>query len=620
MQTNQLYLFLIVFIPLLTALLNTFVFNKRSIAFVCGLATLGVFSAFVCALKLYFSHLLNNSFPITLNLFSWIYLPDIQGQSLKIPFALVVDKLSILFLLVTTGIGTLIHMYSGQYMSAEKKPYRFFVYMNLFIVSMVVLVLGSNMLVTFLGWEGVGVCSYLLIGYWFEDNNNSLAAIKAFVMNRIGDVGFLLAMFLCLKFFGTLDYAVLQQNLLHANASNLVITLIGFGILVAVTGKSAQIPLYTWLPDAMAGPTPVSALIHAATMVTAGIYLLNRLSYLLILSPAVMHTIAIVGAVTAFFAATIATAQTDIKKILAYSTCSQLGYMVLACGVGAFDYGVAHVITHAFFKACLFLGAGSVIYALHHEQDIRNMGGLFKKMPITSVTFLISVFAIIGLPPFSGFFTKDAILASAWGGPYGHPILWVIGACTAALTAFYMLRLTVLVFFGKCRAHDPAHIVETNLIMTIPLIILAFLSAFGGVVLKLFPVIHVPHLVERNLMIASVVIVLLSALCSILIYRKGISGGDTLAKNLGAFYRLVYHKWKVDELYHACIVTPLGYLGRVSYNIVDRRVVEGVVNGVPKTFYFATSIGSDIQSGNVRSSLKFMFLGVLILLLVLTFY
>lgn len=619
MQTNQIYLILMISFPLITALLNAFILKKCSIRIICTVSTLGVFAAFLCALNLYLFGTANNTLPIAINLFSWISLSDPQ-YTLNIPFAFVVDKLSILFLLVTTGIGFLIHMYSGQYMSSEKKPYRFFVYMNLFIVSMVILLLGSNMLVTFLGWEGVGVCSYLLIGYWFEDKNNALAAIKAFVMNRIGDVGFLLAMFLCLKFFGTLDYSILQQNAINTNVSNLVITFIGFGILLAVAGKSAQIPLYTWLPDAMAGPTPVSALIHAATMVTAGIYLLNRVSYLLVLSPVVMHTIAIIGAATAFFAATIALAQNDIKKILAYSTCSQLGYMVLACGVGAFDYGVAHVITHAFFKACLFLGAGSVIYALHHEQDIRHMGGIFKKMPITSITFLISVFAIIGLPPFSGFFTKDAILASAWAGQYGHPILWGIGALTAGLTAFYMLRLTVLVFFGRCRAHDSKHISENNLVMTIPLMVLAFLSAFGGVVLKLFATIHLSHSVERNLMIGSLIFVVLGVLVAIFIYRKGIHGADKVTKSFGSLYRLIAHKWKIDELYQAVVVVPLACFGRVFYEIIDRRIVENIVNGVPKTFYFGTSVISDIQSGNVRSYLKLMFLGVLILFLILTFY
>lgn len=419
-----LYLALIVFIPLIAALLNAFVFRLAGIKWVCTVATLAVFVPFIFSVLLF----LNNQV-VTLNLFPFITVPGLAEGSFIVPFSLSVDRLSSIFLLIITGVGFLIHMYSGEYMKAEEKPYRFFVYLNLFIFSMLLLVLGSNMFVTFIGWEGVGVCSYLLIGYWYEDVSNSMAAIKAFIFNRVGDVGFLIAMFLSYSIFHSIQYTEIANFIATAPQDffvdhSLSITLIGLCLLLGVSGKSAQIPLYTWLPDAMAGPTPVSALIHAATMVTAGIYLMNRTSFILVHSSVVMYSIAIIGAATALLSATIGLAQNDIKKVLAYSTCSQLGYMVLACGVGAFQYGVAHVVTHAFFKACLFLGAGSVIHAMHHEQDIRKMGGLFKKMPITSMTFVIATLAIIGFPGFSGFFSKDAILASAWSGPYGHPILY----------------------------------------------------------------------------------------------------------------------------------------------------------------------------------------------------
>ena len=448
-------------------------------------------------------------------------------------------------------------------------------------------------------------------------------------------------MFLCFRLFGTLDYSSISQVVAQSTQSFILtnsttFTLIGLSLLLGVCGKSAQIPLYTWLPDAMAGPTPVSALIHAATMVTAGIYLMTRTCDLLVLSPIVMHTIAIIGAATALLSATIGLAQTDIKKVLAYSTCSQLGYMVLACGVGAFQYGVAHVMTHAFFKACLFLGAGSVIHAMHHEQDIRKMGGLIKKMPITSVTFILATLAIIGFPGFSGFFSKDAILLNAWTGPFGHPIFWVVGVITAALTSFYMLRLTVLVFFGKCRAEHPEHIHETNLVITIPLMILAVCSVIGGLVAVpefltgsediitrfLHPVIapsmvylskvdivahHVSVPFEVALMASSVLVVFISAIFAIYIYKDGLRIGEKIALKFGELYKLVYDKWRVDELYHKILVNPLAHFSSMLYRVFDRLFIEGLVNGIPKSFYFSTTVISDTQSGIVRSYLKLMF-------------
>jgi len=644
-MSNVTLLLLIVFVPFAAALINGFVLRKARIGIVCAVATLAVFFSFICSVLLFVSNSVVN-----VNVFNLISISSFNHDTFVVPFAFTVDRLSSLFLLVITGVGSLIHLYSGEYMSHEKRPYRFFVYLNLFIFSMLLLVLGSNMFVTFIGWEGVGVCSYLLIGYWFEDVANSMAAIKAFLFNRIGDAGFLIAMFLSYSLFRSIQYSEIANTLGHLppqffseNATSIM--LIGFGLLLGVAGKSAQIPLYTWLPDAMAGPTPVSALIHAATMVTAGIYLMNRTSFILVQSHVVMASIAIIGAATALLAATIGLAQNDIKKVLAYSTCSQLGYMVLACGVGAFQYGVSHVITHAFFKACLFLGAGSVIHALHHEQDIRKMGGLYKKMPITTLTFVIATLAIIGFPGFSGFFSKDAILSAAWSGPYGHPALWAVGFVTAGLTAFYMLRLTWLVFFGECRAEHPTHIHETNFVITLPLLVLAILSALGGVIVIpevftghenfitqfLHPVLeqaqavmasvpraeHNNAAVEWYLMAASTTLVIVSALCAIFIYRKGPEGGRKFANAFGQLYLLVRDKWRVDELYAAVIVRPLSRIADFLYSFVDRFFIEGIVNGTPGVLYAGTGITSNSQTGMTRSYLKFIFIGILLFAFVL---
>lgn len=630
----------LVFFPLVGALLNAFVLRSARAGLVCSVATLAVALSAVCAWVLFF-HL--NGQPVVVNLFPWISLTTAMGMPFEVPFGLSLDNLSIIFLLVITNIGSLIHLYSGEYMHHEDKPYRFFVYLNLFIVSMLLLVLGSNMLVTFIGWEGVGACSYLLIGYWHKENANSLAAIKAFLYNRVGDAGFLIAMFLCYGLFHTLDYSEImrvlsQAHLSFASENATTLMLIGLSLLLAVAGKSAQIPLFPWLADAMAGPTPVSALIHAATMVTAGIYLMTRTSFLLVQSAPVMHTIAIIGAATAFVAATIGLAQNDIKKVLAYSTCSQLGYMVLACGVGAFSFGVAHVVTHAFFKACLFLGAGSVIHALHHEQDIRKMGGLIKRMPITGATFVLATLAIIGFPGFSGFFTKDAILGAAWEGPFGHPALWAVGFVTAGLTAFYMVRLTWLVFFGASR-HEYHHPVrENNLVITLPLMILAGLSVVGGVIALpesltghpalivsyLSPVLDhtqqflntayvhetaVEHVSEAVLLWSAVGLVVCSALLAIVVYRKGPAGGQRLASYFGPLYRLVRDKWRVDELVKAACIRPLSWFARVLYVAVHRHVIEDISNGVPAVLYAATTVASDAQMGLVRNYVKLFFIG-----------
>ncbi len=512
-------LLLIPLLPLIGFLVNGawYLSSKRSGKKVSSkqsgvIATLAMVISFFVAVYYYlqFSNLGSESQKlIDQNLFTWINL-----GAFHLDFALRLDSLSLLFTMVITGVGSLIHLYSIGYMSEDASPAKYFAYLNLFCFMMLNLVLGSSMPHVFLGWEGVGLASYLLIGYWNKDTQKVLAGQKAFVMNRIGDLGFLIAMFVAYKYVGSLDLVDIQK----ATMSPYVVSVFCGLVFFACTGKSAQIPLFTWLPDAMAGPTPVSALIHAATMVTSGIYLLNRISPLLIQAPDVLSVIAMVGVTTAFISAIIACAQKDIKKILAYSTVSQLGFMFLACGVGAFDAGVFHVMTHAFFKALMFLGAGSVIHALHEEQNIFKMGGLSKKLPITTITFVMGWAAILGLPPFSGFFSKDEIIIESLNSAHGSEVLFIMALLSALLTAFYMTRLLVLVFFSPSRmdSKTEAHVHESPLVMTIPLMVLAILSLIGGYW----------HHAEGNhenaqaIMIASVVVALISAGFSFYRYRK----------------------------------------------------------------------------------------------------
>lgn len=645
---------LIVLLPLLGAVVNGFFLRKASLNSVAAVGTLAIAIPFVLALMLVTGPIAAQpELAIRLNLFDWISIKLGNGEVFRIPFEFAVDRLSGTLLLIITGIGSLIHLYSRGYMDHEKGVYRFYAYLNLFVFSMLCLVLGANMLVTFLGWEGVGVCSYLLIGYWYDTESNAAAGMKAFVANRVGDLGFLIAMFLSVSLFGSLDYATLQSSVEGLSPEwftehQFQITLIGLCMLLGVTGKSAQLPLYVWLPDAMAGPTPVSALIHAATMVTAGVYLMTRMSFLLVWSPTAMAAIAIVGAATALFAATIGLVQTDIKKVLAYSTVSQLGFMVLGCGVGAFQYGVAHLMTHAFFKALLFLGAGSVIHAMHHEQDLSKMGGLIKKMPITGWTFVIGTLAIIGFPGFSGFFSKDEILYYAWSGPFGNPGLWVVGALAAVCTSFYMVRLTVLVFFGPSRVPEETakHLHESKWFMTLPLAVLSVFAVIAGYVSLphgiahilgfegdnlitqwLYPVLspakatmaqlmgesHGSAALEWSLMGASVAGMVLASVFAMSLYRNGPEGGRSLARSFGGLYRLVLDKWRIDELYGLVIYRPLARLGDFFFAFGDRAVIEGFINDGPRGLYLVTSVLSDVQAGLVRNYLKVIFVGVLAL-------
>jgi len=560
-------------------------------------------------------------------LFDWI-----SAGSLKIPLSFLIDPLSSIMLLIITGVGFLIHIYSMGYMHDDAGFGKFFSYLNLFIFFMLLLVLGSNYIVMFIGWEGVGLCSYLLIGFWYTNSSYASAAKKAFVMNRIGDLGFLLGVFLIFTTFGSIEFSKIFPQAAKMLPGDGTITLITLLLFIGACGKSAQLPLFTWLPDAMAGPTPVSALIHAATMVTAGIYMIARSNVLFDLAPVVQHLIAIVGLATALIGALIAMTQTDIKKVLAYSTVSQLGYMFLGLGVGAYDGGFFHVITHAFFKALLFLGAGSVIHAMHHEQDMRHMGGLRKKLPITFITMLIGTLAIAGLPPFSGFFSKDEILAHV----YEHDkIMWVIGVFTAFLTAFYMFRMLFLTFFGTYRGthHAEEKIHESPKSMTIPLIVLAVLSAVGGFIgipevlgghhwlsQWLSPVImHHPeagdHSTEFMLMGITIVGVLISIGIAYSRYVKQNHVPVAAEAKRPVLASISYNKFYIDELYDAIIRKPLDALSTFFYKIVDTKIVDGIVNGLGLGTSEASKGLRLLQSGNVGFYIFMMVVGIISLLL-----
>jgi NADH-quinone oxidoreductase subunit L len=556
------------------------------------------------------------------------YFNFISVGTLKIPFAFQVDQLSAIFLLIITGVGFLIHVYSASYMHEEKTEHygRYFSFLNLFVFSMLLLVMAANYVIMFIGWEGVGLCSYLLIGYWFKNDEFNKAANKAFIMNRIGDLGFLIAIFWIISKVGNVNYGDVFLFADQNKFSTTDITGITLLLFLGATGKSAQIPLYTWLPDAMAGPTPVSALIHAATMVTAGIYMIARSNVLYSLSHFTMNMVAIVGLATALLAATIALKQNDIKKILAYSTVSQLGFMFLALGTGAYAAAVFHVMTHAFFKALLFLGSGSVIHALGGEQDIRRMGGLNNKLKITWWTFLIGCIAIAGIPPFSGFFSKDAILLSAFEN---NKVLYAIALFTAMLTAFYMFRLLVITFTGKFRGtkEQEDHLHESPATMTIPLIILAVLSIIGGFVgipdalmnggdkitQFLSPVIPiktsetVSHSTEYSLMALSTVLVVAVSIFAWFRFRNC---SFPLSKGLG---KVLENKWYVDELYDKVIVNPLHKLGGFLNSFIEKVLIDGIVNGVGRAVNYSSRQLRLLQSGQVGSYVLLMVVSMLVI-------
>ena len=566
------------------------------------------------------------------------YFNFINIESLKIGFDLQLDQLSSIFLLIITGVGFLIHVYSTSYMHEELPAAfaKYFAYLNLFIFSMLLLVMGANYVIMFIGWEGVGLCSYLLIGYWFKNTNYNNAARKAFIMNRIGDLGFLLAVFWLITKMGTVDFHEVFANVSKLSVKDITgITLLLF---VGAMGKSAQIPLYTWLPDAMAGPTPVSALIHAATMVTAGIYMIARSNILYTMAPVSQGVVAVVGLATAILAATIALKQNDIKKVLAYSTVSQLGYMFLGLGVGAYTGAVFHVMTHAFFKALLFLGAGSVIHAMSGEQDMRNMGGLKKQMGITHITVLLGCLAIAGMPPFSGFFSKDEILGAAFAK---NPLLWGIGVLGAMMTAFYMFRLYAMTFLGKFRgtAEQEHHLHESPAAMTIPLILLAMLAVVGGWIgipeqlmkgghrLEAFlqPVFAQSDAITvRNepaqstafmLMIVSVTLALLTLIFAWRKFSRYVKK-DREETGLG---KILANKWYVDEIYDAVIVKPFGIMAKYFNDVVEKKGIDGFVNGVGKAVNYSSRQVRLLQSGQVGVYVLLMVIGILVLFIVQLF-
>jgi NADH-quinone oxidoreductase subunit L len=594
---------------------------------------------------------------------SWISISGFHAD-----FALTVDHLTLIMLGVVTCVGFLIHVYSVGYMAHEEGYWRFFAYLNLFMFFMLVLVLAANFLLLFVGWEGVGLASYLLIGFYFKKDSAAKAGKKAFILNRIGDFGFLLAMFLLIAHFGTLDFSTIFNTISqHPEWQGAgFLTAIALLLVLGATGKSAQIPLYVWLPDAMEGPTPVSALIHAATMVTAGVYMVARAHVLFNCSPYALGVVAIIGAATAMFAACIGLVQHDIKRVLAYSTVSQLGYMFLACGVGAYASGIFHLLTHAFFKALLFLSAGSVIHALGGEQDMRKMGGLRKRIPITFWTMTMGVFAISGIPPLAGFFSKDEILFRTFtsDNPIGK-LLWLVGLVTAGMTSFYMFRLWFKTFFGEERfeentdlqahgaavhTHSDTHAVmvedhghhgvhESPLVMTVPLMILALLSIIGGWVgipivfggsdeIEHFlePVFasritNLPsHSLELGLAAVSVLVALTGFFIAYVLYYKKPGTAASYAAKFPALYRLVYNKFYVDEIYSAIIVTPLLMFTRFFLGgVVDTGLVNGSAAAAGATTRGLSSLTRRIQSGNIRSYAGWLALGAAAVIFVMVF-
>jgi NADH-quinone oxidoreductase subunit L len=595
-------LWLIPIFPLAGFVINGLFGRRLSKAVINAVAIGSVLLALAWVLKTLFA-LAPLDTPHSEHYFTWI-----QSGSLNIGCDFAIDRLTAVMLLIVTGIGSLIHIYSIGYMAHEGGYYRFFAYMNLFMFFMLVLVLASNYLVLFVGWEGVGLCSYLLIGFYFTKQFATTAGNKAFIVNRIGDFGFSLAMFMIFANFGSLDFA----NVFHQapGASTALLTTIALLLLVGACGKSAQLPLYVWLPDAMAGPTPVSALIHAATMVTAGVYMIARSWPIFIHAPAAMDTVAIVGIATAFFAASIGLVQNDIKKVFAYSTVSQLGYMFVGVGCGAFSAGIWHLMTHAFFKALLFLGSGSVIHALSGEQDMRNMGGLRSKIRWTFLTMMCGAVAIAGIPPFSGFFSKDAILLAAYN--QHHWMYWV-GVVTAGMTAFYVFRAMFLTFFGSYRGHEHPH--ESPPVMWVPLAILAILSLVGGLVFNIpdflkgiFPIRE--EFKDKSLMMISVASGVIGIMVAWLLYVARPAMAGSLASTFKPLYQLLYNKYFVDEIYDATVVEPLvGGSRVVLWKGVDAGLIDGSVNGVGSLSRRVGGVLRLLQSGNIRSYATWILFG-----------
>jgi len=599
---------LIVVLPLVGFLLNGLAGNRLGKGFVsavgCGLPI----ASFLITVKCFLDLQAGDYAPLAATAYTWAQIGD--G---KFDVAFWFDRLSAVMTLIVTGVGSLIHVYSIGYMREDRSYARYFAYLNLFLFFMLMLVLGKSLLVLFVGWEGVGLASYLLVGFWFEDMAKARAGKKAFIFNRIGDAGFLLGMFVLYATLGTLEIDRINAAFSASPLPAVSASLIGILLFIGATGKSAQIPLYVWLPDAMAGPTPVSALIHAATMVTAGVYMIARMSPVYVHAAEASQVIAAVGVLTAFFAATIAVAQTDIKKVLAYSTISQLGLMIVALGVGAYGVAVFHVYTHAFFKACLFLGAGSVIHALSGEQDIRKMGGLAKRIPVTFVTFVIATAAIAGIPPLAGFFSKDEILWFAFASSSGgSPLLWLVASGTALLTSFYMFRLLWLTFFGTSRLDPKAehHVHESPLSMTSVLAVLALLSAIGGFV-------SIPHFLEPQLALPAVPEALHRyetplVVIAVALGFAGLAGAayffggkaeraERVRARFAGLHRILYEKYFVDELYDALVTRPLYWISdRIFLGLGDRWLLDGTLHGMAGLAQRTAGALGRVQTGSLH--------------------
>jgi NADH-quinone oxidoreductase subunit L len=623
------YIWLIPILPLAGFLINGLgrnVFPKGVIGFVGSLVVLVSFGLSIAA----FSEISAGKH-IEPALYNWF-----NAGTINISFSFLVDRLSVLMMLIITGVGFLIHLYSVGYMHHDKGFGKFFSYLNLFIFFMLLLVMGSNYLIMFIGWEGVGLCSYLLIGFWYTNPAYADAAKKAFVMNRIGDLGFIIGIFLLLYYFGSVAYADIFPKATQMHGFNVPFTLITILLFVGAVGKSAQLPLFTWLPDAMAGPTPVSALIHAATMVTAGVYMIARSNILFTLAPYTMEIVAVIGLATATFAALIALSQTDIKKVLAYSTVSQLGYMFLGLGVGAYTGAFFHVMTHAFFKALLFLGAGSVIHAMSNEQDMRKMGGLKGKLKITFITMLIGTLAISGIPPFAGFFSKDEILAAAF---VHNKAMYVIGVVTAMFTSFYMFRMLYLTFYGKFRgtSEQEHHLHESPPTMTIPLIVLAILSIAGGFLgvpetlgghhwlehwlapvfadsAKILPKAGSEMMTDIWLMVASVSGAVIALVYAYMRYVKNAHVPVEDTEERPGLVNLSYHKFYVDEIYDFLIRKPLDGLSVFFYKVIDLLAIDGIVNGLGKITVRSSKGLRLLQTGNVGFYIFMMVVGIIAIL------
>ncbi len=640
-MNHQLVMGILLLAPLVGFLINGFRYKKHSGNLAGGIASGAAIISFLCSLIMVvdLASMPPENRKIFVSFFEWIAVAN-----LKVDMAFTIDQISAIMILVITGVGSLIHIFSISYMHNDQGVAKYFSYLNLFLFNMLLLVLGDNLLVMFVGWEGVGLCSYLLIGFWFTDKEKAAAGMKAFITNRIGDAAFILGMFILFSTFNTLSFSEINTAVLTMSPENSWLGPLTLGTLflfIGATGKSAQIPLYVWLPDAMAGPTPVSALIHAATMVTAGVYMIVRLNPLFLAAPDTMMVIAIIGAATAVMAATIGLTQWDIKKILAYSTVSQLGFMFLACGVGAFGAAMFHLMTHAFFKALMFLGSGSVIHSMHEEQDIRKMGGLRKYMPITHATFLMGWFAIIGTPLFSGFFSKDEILWMSFHSPLGHKALWVMGAIAATLTAFYMTRLMSLTFWGKSRIDKSIHPHESPALMTVPLIVLAILSVIGGWIGVPHVIGHqigVPNFLEHwfgpvikeipklgasvasqewILMGISVGLALVSATIAYHFYVRAPEKPKQVVERIKGIHNFIYNKYYVDEFYFSAVIDPLVKTSKNIWFYIDVNFIDKTTHVVSDLVRSGGLLIRTFQNGNIQQYTMYVTVGIVIALTII---